>query len=350
MFEETVKKGAGVPKAPKAFRNTPVAAWLVLVAAVLLGACSGGSSGDNDAGFSLRSLPSSLELIEGDASGLNIPLDLTRDLGHTEPVDLSISGVTKQDSAFVNTAFSSSSLSSSTDQSTVNLTLDVGVLPILEQQRQFIISASDGVNTDELTVTVNVKPVDRDDVYLLVGQSNMIGFGGDGTKDASPGGPDEVNERIKQFNVTRNSEFDVFLKNDDYTDINKNFRDPRITNAIDPLHIPVDEFTQNKAEDYVGLGLTFAKQALPSTTRNVILVPAAWAGTAFCDTTVAPAQWNAFETRPMNHTTAIHYCLTALWPEPITHLTSPVEFYVAFSGIRESPMPTKNAPRATNTI
>jgi len=301
MFEETVKKGPSVPKAFCNTHSTRIAAWLVVLSTVLLSACSGGSSDDSVAGFSLRSLSTSLELTEGDASGLNIPLDLVREPGHTELVELSISGVTEQDSAFVNTAFSSSNLSPSTDQSSVNLTLDVGVLPILEQQRQFIISASDGISTEELTLTVNVKPVDRDDVYLLVGQSNMIGFGGDGTKDASPGGPDEVNERIKQFNVTRNSEFDVFLSNADYIDIDKNFRDPRITNAIDPLHIPVDEFTRNKAEDYVGLGLTFAKQALPNTSKNVILVPAAWSGSAFCDTTVAPAQWNAFETDEPHH-------------------------------------------------
>lgn len=297
MFEEKDKKG---PCAKQALCIRQIAAWLVVASAVLLSACSGGGGG-SAAGFSLRSLSTSMDLVEGDASGLNIPLDLTRDLGHTDPINLSISGVTPQDSAFVSTAFSSSSLSASVDQSSVNLTLDVGVLPILEQQRQFVISASDGITTDELTITVNVKPVDRDDVYLLIGQSNMIGFGGDGTKQAGPGEPDEVNERIKQFNVTRNSEFEVFLNDSDYTDLDKNFRDPRITNAIDPLHIPVDEFTMNKAEDYIGLGLTFAKQALPATSKNIILVPAAWSGTSFCDTSVAPAHWNALETSEPHH-------------------------------------------------
>jgi len=163
--------------------------------------------------------------IEGDASGLNIPLDLTRELGHNQSIELSITGVTPQDSAFVNTAFSRSSLNPSIDQTSVNLTLDVGVLPILEQQRRFVISASDGNTTDKLTVTVNVKPVDRPDIYLLIGQSNMVGFSGEigqGSKQAGPGEPDEVNERIKQFNVTRNGEFDVFLTPQDYTDISKN--------------------------------------------------------------------------------------------------------------------------------
>jgi len=293
MFEEMDKTR---PCARPARSTKQVAAWLALLSMVLLSACSGGGGGDSTAGFSLRSLSTSMDLTEGDAAGLNIPLDLTRELGHTEPVNFSISGVTPQDSAFVNTAFTSNSLSPSVDQTSVNLTLDIGVLPIQEQQRRFVISASDGTTTEKITVTVNVKPVDRDDVYLLIGQSNMIGFGGDGTKRAGPGEPDEANDRIKQFNVTRNSEFDVFLNNSDYTDISKNFREPRITNAIDPLHIPVDEFTLDKAEDYIGLGLTFAKQALPSTSRNIILVPAAWSGTSFCNTSVAPAHWNAFET------------------------------------------------------
>jgi len=47
--------------------------------------------------------------------------------------------------------------------------------------------------------------------------------------------------------------------------------------------------------------LTFAKQALPATSKNIILVPAAWSGTSFCDTSVAPAHWNAFETNEPNH-------------------------------------------------
>ncbi len=265
-------------------------------------------------GFTIRSQATSLDLREGDTAGLDIPLDLTRSDGHTAEVNLSITGVSDQDSAFVSTAFSSNSLTTSSNQANVNLRLDVGVLPLLEQQRTFIISASDGVETDEHTITVNVKPVERDDVYLLIGQSNMVGFGGDGTKQAWPGGEDQPNERIKQFNVTKNGEFDVFLSPADYTDVGKNFRDPLITNAIDPLHIPVDEFTQNKAETYIGMGLTFAKTALPSTSRNIILVPAAWSGTSFCNTSVAPAHWNA---RP---TDAAHHGNTLLFDRALTRI------------------------------
>lgn len=274
--------------------------FVVVSSLAVLSACSSGSS-EESAAFTLRSLPVSLVLQEGDTNGLEIPLDISRDDGHNDPVVLSIAGVRAQDTAFISTVFSNDTLTPSISQTSVNLRLDVGVLPIQSQQRSFRISATDGAQSDTITVNVDVLPAEQDDVYLLIGQSNMVGFGGDGTKNASPGGPDEVNERIKQFNVSRNDEFSVFLSPDDYTDINVNFFDPRITNAIDPLHIPVDPFTLDKAEDFVGLGLTFAKEALPATSRNIILVPAAWSGTAFCNTTIAPGQWNPFPTNAPFH-------------------------------------------------
>ena len=252
-------------------------------------------------GFSLRSLPTSLDLREGDTAGLDIPLNLTRVNGHSARVNLSIAGVNPQDSAFVSTAFANDTLTSTVNQTNVNLRLDIGVLPVPEQQRTFVISASDGVELDEHTITVNVRPVERDDVYLLIGQSNMIGFGGDGTKQAWPGGEDEPNPRIKQFNVSKNNEFDTFLTPADYTSIDVNFENPQLITAIDPLHVPVNEFTLDKAETYIGLGLSFAKTALPSTSRNIILVPAAWSGTSFCNTSVAPAHWNALPTTAANH-------------------------------------------------
>lgn len=268
---------------------------------ILLAGCSSGGGDGADLSFELRSLQTNSALQEGDPAGLDIPFDITRDDGYTAPVNLSIAGVTGTDSSFVSTAFSSTSLTPSADQASVNLRLDIGTLPVIQQQRQFVITASDGEQTDTLTITVNVNPVERDDVYLLVGQSNMVGFGGDGTKQAWPGGPDEPNPRIKQFNVSKNGEFDVFQSAADYTDINKNFEDPLIINALDPLHVPVDSFTLDKAEDYVGLGLTFAKTALPQTSRNIILVPAAWSGTSFCNTSVAPAHWNALATNQPFH-------------------------------------------------
>ena len=306
---------------------------ILCIACVFISACGGSSGGDDGVGdgggedeiinasdFSLRSLPTNMQLIEGDSQGLDIPLDLTRSDGHTADISLSIEGITEQDSAFVSTAFSNDSLSSANNQTSVNLRLEIGVLPILPQQRNFRIIATDGTQSDTHTITVNVEPTESDDVYLLIGQSNMVGFGGDGQKDASAGGADEANERILQFNVSPNGEFDVFLTPDDYTSVDQNFRAPRMTKAIDPLHVPVDEFTLDKAEDYIGLGLSFAKQALPSTSRNIILVPAAWSGTSFCDTSIAPAHWNALPTDAANHGN------TLMFDRALTRVNHALEF------------------------
>lgn len=299
-------------------------AILLSIVFLAISACSSGSDDDdemlNASDFSLRSSPTDLQLIEGDSAGLDIPIDLTRTDGHTADITLSIEGVKAQDSAFVSTAFSNASLSPTNSQTSVNLRLEVGVLPILPQQRNFRIVATDGNQTDELTITVNVQPTESDDVYLLIGQSNMVGFGGDGQKDASPGGPDEANPRILQFNVAPNGEFDVFQTAADYTSVDQNFRAPRITQAIDPLHLPVNEFTLDKAEDYIGLGLSFAKQALPSTSRNIILVPAAWSGTSFCDTSIAPAHWNALPTDAANHGN------TLMFDRALTRINHALEF------------------------
>ncbi len=285
----------------------------------LLSACSSGSGSDS-APFSLRSLPVALVLQEGDSAGLDIPLDLTREDGHEDPVILTIAGVQAQDSAFISTVFGSDTLTPSVNQTNVNLKLNVGVMPILPQQRSFRITASDGDQTDTIIVNVDVLPVERDDVYLLIGQSNMVGFGGDGTKDAGPGGPDEANDRIKQFNVSRNDEFTVFLSTDDYTSVDVNFIEPRMTNAIDPLHIPVEPSTLDKEEDFIGLGLTFAKEALPATSRNIILVPAAWSGTAFCNTTIAPGQWNPLPTNEPFHGN------TLMFDRALTRINHALEF------------------------
>ena len=269
----------------------------------LVGGCSSetGVSGSTEGNFTLRSAIPASNLVEGEAAGLTIPLNLTRSEGHTALVSLSIEGVRADDSAFISSAFSRNSLSQNVNQSNVNLRLDVGVLPILPQQRQFRITASDGVNSDSVFVTVNVTPVQRPDVYLLIGQSNMVGFGGDGDKQQFPGGLDEKNPRILQLNVTRNNEFIQFSNGSDFVNVARNVGEPQLVQAEDPLHVPVDPSTLAKEENYIGLGLSFAKEALNATTSNIVLVPAAWAGTSFCNTNDFVAQWNALPTSKPFH-------------------------------------------------
>lgn len=232
--------------------------------------------------FELRSSPVNDVLIEGDNTGISIPLSITRTDGYDQTVQLQISGVTSDDEAFVTSSFSQLLLTPTDDESEVVLKLAISTAPIQVQQRSFLITATDGVDTDEATITVNVKPTSAPDVYLLAGQSNMIGFSGDGTRDVGPGGEDEPNERVKQLNVSMNNSFDVFTDESTFTSAESNIVDPDIVTALDPLHVPQDANTGAKELDYIGLGLSFGKSALVDTSAEVVLVPAAWSGSAFC--------------------------------------------------------------------
>ncbi len=237
----------------------------------------------------LRSAGPGLVLIEGDQVGLRIPLSLERSNGHSNPVTLDIRGQSDADVAFVTSSFSRLQLTPSEDESEAILKLAISDQPILAQQRDFIIIASDGSGTDRIEFSVSVQPTSAPDVYLLVGQSNMVGFSGDDTRESFVGGADEPNPRILQLNVSENRDSDVFVIDSDYTSEAVNAEDPTLVEALDPLHIPFDEFTEGgKSQAFIGLGLSFAKSALNNTSANIVLVPAAWAGSSFCNNTTGP--------------------------------------------------------------
>lgn len=245
--------------------------------------------------FKLNSEVEQLTLVEGDEAGLRVPLELQRNNGHSSPVKLSIAGVSPDDVAFISSSFSRLTLNPSEDNSEMILTLAIADRPLLAQQREFILTATDGINRDDLLLTVNVEPVDAPDVYLLIGQSNMVGFSGDGTRQAFPGGLDESDPRIRQLNVSKNDRETLFLSQADFQSPSSNVVAPSITTAEDPLHIPLDPSnTTGKDLEYIGLGLSFAKRALLDTSREIILVPAAWSGSSFCVNEGGPnGQWNA---------------------------------------------------------
>jgi hypothetical protein len=121
---------------------------------------------------------------------------------------------------------------------------------------------------------------------------DMEGFSEAGAKQAGPGGADELNLRIRQANVQANDSA-LYGSTASYTDIGFNFRTPAFVTAEDPLHEPVDSSTLAKEGTRIGMPLSFAKAALPATTRNIIFVPAAWAASGFCNTDVPAAGWNA---------------------------------------------------------
>lgn len=248
----------------------------------------------SDAPFAVSIAQAAYNLQEGNSEGVSIPVSLTRDPGFDAPVTLSVTASNPDDEQALSSSFTQEILQAGDTQSTLQLTLAVDVLPILSQQRRYSIVASDGSMSATTSVTVAVTPVALDDVYLLLGQSNAVGFSEDGAKQAGAGGLDEINLRIRQANVQSNDS-QLYLSAASYTDTGFNFRTPAFVSAEDPLHDPVDPSTLAKEGSRIGMGLSFAKAALPDTSRNIILVPAAWSGSGFCNTVAPAAHWNAVE-------------------------------------------------------
>ena len=241
-------------------------------------------------------------LVEGTVAGTNVNISVFRENGHNKAVTLSVQGKSQTDGELINPTFFPSEVAAGVSLSTLNLFLAIDDLPIKPHLRSFIVTATDGTDTATIEIAVQVEPVDAPDIYLLAGQSNMVGFSGDGTKQAQAGGPDEPNSRIYQLNVSKNDQFNIFTNASDFSSESTNVIAPLLVTAEDPLHIPYDP-SNNSGKDlsYIGMGLSFAKAALPDTTRNIVLVPAAWSGSAFCNNNNGPiGQWNALPTNNSN--------------------------------------------------
>lgn len=175
----------------------------------------------------------------------------------------------------------------------VSLGVDMG--PLLEHRRDLTIVASDGVEEKHFQLVIDVVPVDAPDVYLLIGQSNMEGYSEEGAKVSGPGGLDEPNPRILQLNVLPSSR-GVYFEPADFSNIALNRLDPLFIVAEDPLHEPRAPWETQKGATRVGLGLSFAKRMLSGTTRNIVLVPAAWSASGFCRNDRWGEAWNAYGT------------------------------------------------------
>lgn len=287
-----------IPNISRVSSRVALCCALFTFLAALTACSSGGSSGGPSGDFEIQALPESLALTEGNSAGINLPIEIVRRNNHSAPISLSIEGATPADDAFITASFNRQSLEAGINTAQAVVRLAIADLPIMPQQRNLTLTASDGTAEHVVTFQVDVTPVDAPDIYLLVGQSNMVGFSGEGTRNATLGGPDATNPRIRQLNATPNDQFSIFVGEGDFTSIARNVSTPSIILAEDPLHVPLDpSSTSGKSEDYIGLGLTFAKQALANTTRDIILVPAAWSGSAFCANDQGPpGQWNAQDT------------------------------------------------------
>ncbi len=263
---------------------------LVLPLLLSLAACNGGGNkatptagpSESNGAYTLRIGTSIVSVTEG-GSAASVSLSITRDEGHTLPVTLAAEGVIPADTDNLSWQFQDTQLTSDESGTALSFNIAIGDSPLLAEQRQLRIIATDGNNAPiSTTITLDVQPTDLPDIYLLVGQSNMVGFSEDNSKRSAAGQPDAPDPRIYQLNVTGNDQ-ENFRSPEDFVDTAQiAVPDPRFTLALDPLHDGFDAAINGKEGQRIGPGLAFGKQMLASTTADIYLVPAAWSDTGFC--------------------------------------------------------------------
>ena len=234
-------------------------------------------------------------LEEGASAALFVPFSVVRSSDNNRAVNLSLRAEHPSSESEFSYQIEPSNLSQSASGVTLEVRLAVGAAPLDFHERRFILSATDGDNVQEARIIFDVKPVKAPDVYLLAGQSNMEGSSEMFAKNSNPGGPDELIDRIKQLNVKSNSQ-DVFQLEWQFTDEFANTSTPRFIIAEDPLHEPRAPGRFSKEAQFIGMGLSFAKAALPHTSQQIYLVPAAWSATGFCAGASDGLSWNAEQT------------------------------------------------------
>lgn len=233
-----------------------------------------------------------ITLVEGDTTGFSISLSLDRVKAEKRAVTLTLESDAQRDMLGLRHVFSTTTLAPDESGSVLTLHLDVTQAPLMLHERYFNIVADDGETRTTTPLVIDVTPTAAPDVYLLIGQSNMEGYSETGSKESFPGGKDERVERIRQLNVQPNNP-SFFSTDELFTDELANVRQPTFVIAEDPLHEPRYIEVDGKGATFVGLGLTFAKETLRTTTADLYLVPAAWGATGFCANANGDLAWNA---------------------------------------------------------
>ncbi len=234
-------------------------------------------------------------LFEGSSTGTSF--SVTANMAGNEAVDIAVQAISAMDEKSLIVELLNARLDTDNTSTTLIFTLPVGMQPRMEHERRFEIVASSGDQVRTQDLILDIKPIEVPDIYLLIGQSNMVGRTGDNSIDASAGGSDETNRRIRQLNVSRNDP-NLFPSSEDFSNPDNAAIEPRYIRAQDPLHEPLKSDRDTKTGTTLGPGLSFAKVALDSTTQDIYLVPAAWEASGFCrtegvDDTFA---WNASQT------------------------------------------------------
>jgi len=210
-------------------------------------------------------------------------VEVIRNDSHNRTVTLAAEGQSAADARQLRWQFVDASIGADENSTNLNLQLDLSRHPILAENRILRIVAADADLAPVVAeLTLIVQPTTSPDIYLLAGQSNMLGFSEPTAKLVGPGQPDEPIARIKQLNVTGNDQ-ENFSTESDFTDpASMAAADPRYVNAVDPLHDGFDTRILGKESRFIGPGLSFAKRALQDTTAEIFLVPTAWSDTGFC--------------------------------------------------------------------
>lgn len=209
-----------------------------------------------------------------------------------EAVNLSVQGQTPADSADISVGLERSVLQGDQLSAELTLSLPVGMRPIKSQERRFNVVATSGEVVRIAELVLDVQPLAAPDVYLLIGQSNMVGSSEAGAKEILPGGLDQRHERIWQLNVAPNNSR-IFSSLADFQNESNTAIEPRFIEAEDPLHDPRNPVVPFKGGTTVGPILSFAKAALADTTQRIYLVPAAWGASGFCRVVGNELAWNA---------------------------------------------------------
>ena len=254
-------------------------------------------SSDNAVGgsFQISLDRSSLALTEGGAA-MACGINAIRQGGQSSPITLALRGNSPSDENNLRWTFSDEQLDTSESSASVTIELGIARSAIMPQTRSFTVVATDGSTTQNATIQLDISPTTRPDVYLLIGQSNMVGFSLPGARESDSGEADATDARIFQLNVTGNDPTN-FPSPAAFTN-SSTVANPgaRSVLALDPLHDGFDFSINSKESTRIGLGLSFARAMLSNTTSNLYLVPSAWSDTGFCqtDTLLYPGQgWNA---------------------------------------------------------
>lgn len=254
-----------------------------------------------EASIDIRDFPTNPEIVEGGAP-LQVPILLDRRSRDGGTVTIEVRPESPRDMPYTDIRISDSELGPDQNRVDLTLRLAIGNRPLKRHSRRFVVRAEDDRTIRIKTLTVRVEPVDAPDIYLLAGQSNMVGstlkaHQVDNPEDAKHASLDSPHPRVKQLNVSFNTPGE-FQSLEDFRSLSNSLASPSFTLAMDPLHHALRSGESTKSNTTIGPGLSFAKRAVELTEREVILVPTAWGGSGFCKSSGNSVRsWNP-EPRP----------------------------------------------------